>query len=204
VISHKHKATFIHIPKTGGSTIHSALSRNSFEILPERLKEHKCNVLNPHKWTIKHSRIHELDIQYQNFFCFAFVRNPWDLMVSSYSWWIQNVKLPIRIDYGQLLKKKGFKSFIKTNSSYINECYHGGEGQLYWLNDKTNFIGRLENLQKDFNTVCDKIGIPHQKLSHHNKTKHKYYTEYYDDETRKIVAEKYAKDIEYFGYKFGE
>jgi len=204
MISEKHKATFIHIPKTGGSTISSVLSRNEFKSLQERRVGCECQVLDPRLWTIKHARMHELDMKHQNFFCFAFVRNPWDLMVSSYNWWVQNTKANIRKKYGHILKQKGFNFFIKTHSSFINECYHQNNGQLHWLNDKINFIGKFENFQADFDIVCEKIGIGHQKLPHLNKTKRKHYASYYDDETKQIIAAAFSRDIQRFGYKFGE
>jgi len=81
--------------------------------------------------------------------------------------------------------------------------------QLDWiLNDDgklfVDFIGRYENLQQDFGKVCDNIGLPRQVLLHTNKTRHRPYWDCYDENTKNIVATKYKKDIEYFGYEFGK
>lgn len=138
---------------------------------------------------------------------FAFVRNPWERLVSAYIDKIQGNSL-LR---GSQLKnyKKKYNTFNKMvqfiKSAKLEELneHFNSQTNLLPLN-KLDFIGRFENLQEDFDIVCDKIGLPRKKLPHENQSKHKHYTEYYDDETRQIVAEKYAKDIEFFGYEFGD
>jgi chondroitin 4-sulfotransferase 11 len=134
------------------------------------------------------------DWVYNNYFKFGFVRNPFDKLVSAYAytlnWYLEN-------EPNSSYCPKDFKTWVKTLD--VNDKY----GNQYPYVEGCDFIGRFENLENDFKRICDRIGIPMQKLPHHNKTDHKHYTEYYDDETRQIVAEKYAKDIEYFGYEFG-
>jgi len=64
-----------------------------------------------------------------------------------------------------------------------------------------DFIGRFENIEKDWEIVCQKIGkeieLPMRMKSHH-----KDYHEFYNEKTKQMIAEIYAKDIEKFGYKF--
>ena len=153
------------------------------------------------------------DQVFNDYFKFTFVRNPFSKCLSEYFW--EKTYLNESLNFNDWVKfKLGDLINQSENNIIMMRQKHNLEQYKFIYDTSDNclvdFIGRFENLQEDFNIVCDKIGIPRQKLPHKNKTKHqnksnyKHYTEYYDDETRQIVAEKYARDIEYFGYKFGE
>lgn len=174
------KPIFIHIPKTAGVSIQRITMGHS-----------RCLHIKASKYS-KSDR--------QNAFVFSFARNPYDRLVSSFFYLKEGGMHEKDKAYGESLPNT-FKKFV--NSDFDLTWMHF-RPMMSWLDRKIDFIGRFENLQEDFNIVCDKIGIPQQQIPHNNKSNHKHYTEYYDDETRQIVAEKYAKDIEYFGYKFGE
>jgi len=188
MISHKHKCIFIHIPKTGGTSVEIALQGEGSK-LPIK-----------HKTVLQYKK--ESSEIFNKYFKFTIVRNPWDLMVSWWKWRSKWRKNPI--DFSKYLKHQ--EDVVPASRGICK--FKGGMTCLDYISGASgvlvNKICRFENLQMDFNAVCDKMGIPQQKLPHKNKSKHKHYTEYYDDETREIVAEKYRKDIEYFGYEFGE
>ncbi len=195
MISDKHKCIFIHIIKTGGVSI----ERFFHGEISEASKMHRI------------AKVYKEEIgseKWNKYFTFTFVRNPWCKMVSQYFYIQRRKKGKYKLTFREFIL--AFKSC--SESEYIN---HKGIAvkfnpiQLPWILDDdgnciVDFVGRFENLQEDFNLICDKIGIPRKKLPHLNKSEHEHYTKYYDDETKQIVAEKFAKDIEYFGYKFGD
>ena len=227
IISHKHKFIFIHIPKCAGTSITHSLVHNLYlksadkdewrfngvdkklaQIFKEHPEEGNCNKLNQHEkfYSVKQFFIkNQLDIN--EYFKFSFVRNPWSRIVSSFIYGKKQAEeTDPWTDWANHLKDLDFLDFTKV---------YGPELQLTWVSDKKmpkndlgepdiglDFIGKNETLQEDFDYICDKIGVHRQKIAHVNKSSHKYYTEYYDDETRDIISKKYAKDIEYFKYEF--
>jgi hypothetical protein len=206
VISHKHKFIFLATGKTGTTSMETLLKKYD----DEGRKFHKhgrlsgpSTIIHPYTNTKK-----ELNFDSSDYFKFCFVRNPWERMLSWYGQ-LQKTKFQIYPTSGirkmlyELTNNYSFTDFLKNLPE--EHFKHFSQSNFYLISGNLiDFIGKVENLQQDFDFVCNKIGIPQQQLPHKNATKHKHYTEYYDDETRQIVAEKYAKDIEYFGYEFGE
>jgi len=202
MISHEHLYVFVHIPKTGGTSVSYSIAR--------RLKPY------PHGWDRKfkkykqHLTMSELSKhgylssnQFSLYFKFAFVRNPWDRFLSEFMYrkrlhgksFSCGFKEFLINGQGDAHRRAAIKQHIRPQCEFV---YDEDGNQL------VDFIGRFENQQEDFNQICDKLGILHKELTHENKSDHKPYWEYYDDEIREIVAEKYKKDIKVFGYKFGE
>lgn len=141
---------------------------------------------------------------FNEYFKFAFIRNPWSRMVSMWKMSIQcHASTPDFKNYVKSIPTLEWMPDKGCHEEPPREVWLHKYSSMYEFTKGSDFIGRFENLEKDLNTICDKIGIPSQQLPHINKSEHKHYTEYYDDETREIVTERYAKDIEYFGYKFG-
>ena len=173
----------------------------------------------------------ELDSRFK----FAFVRNPWDKVVSSFTKECSNWRnTSTHKDW--LLDPKEFRTWIKPLLTLPpprrapNRYDHRWLGrtprliahsQLSFLTDEHNnvavdFIGRFENVESDFEIILTKIDqahpLPPRKywvMPKHNVSQgtdprwpKEHYSYYYDDETIEMVRTIYAKDIEYFGYKY--
>ena len=203
-ILHGYGCIFVHIPKTGGNSIMASLNS-----LPQR---RAAAEFPPVKYP-KHAKAAEVkgvvgDPLWEEYFSFAFVRNPWDLMVSSYGWWLQKAQKweKFHLNVREIERMGSFSAFM--HSRYGRRMINRSEGDIFdWISEDgriiVDFVGRFESLQEDWDRICDRIGAPRRQLPHMNRTERKAsYREYYSEETRRIVAERFHRTIEMFGYEF--
>jgi hypothetical protein len=211
LLSRSRKFLFVHIQKTGGRSLANFLKRE----IPDAQ-----DFLGTHdhaSWARQ-----KLEPEWSQYFKFAFVRNPWDRLVSWYTAITQNTTLLPR--YQRILRRdkySRFRQYVLENSTsfeeFIANCTEvvddydgrkslsynqldyvtGGDGKII-----VDFIGRFENLNHDAGFILRELGIRDEQLPHIGRSRHRHYSEYYCDKTRNAVAQKYQRDIEFFGYEF--
>jgi len=199
MISYSHKFIFIHIPKTAGTSISTALR--------------PYGLTGEGHYTLQHiqDKSSITDDQLNTFYKFATVRNPWDLVVSQYFyskmkksyWHSDDGTTPHKQhpDY-ELTNNNVFKEFVRllVNGKINNSITK--EKQSHWLDKRLDFLIRFETLKEDFAKVCNKIGCSDVILKNINTSKHNHYSTYYDDESRDCVLNYFSKDIKRLGYEF--
>src|SRR2546423_2619178 len=196
LFSDSHKVLFVHIQKTGGETVAGILSKHAPDI---------CRLGAKHEFA-RFGKL-KLGAAWNDYFKFAFVRNPWDRLVSWYSM-IRRATRITRLDALLNSRKRShlqqrasnplwryfyencssFEEFIKNCTGQVEVAegalYSFAYNQLDYLEDGNgsilvDFIGRFENFPEDLCTVAKKAGIQLGRIAHTNVSVHRHYSIYY-------------------------
>ena len=138
--------------------------------------------------------------QYEKYFKFAVVRNPWD---RAFSWYKNVMRDKIHKKNQGITSDLTFNQFLKINI---------GKGMLrpqtYWLKNykgliPLDYIGRFETLQDTFTKIKEHLNLPEIEFPHKKKGSGEDYRSMYDEESIAHVKNVYHEDIQLFGYTFG-
>ena len=229
MICREYNCLFVHIPKTAGQSIEQYfMSRLGLDwqadrdqLLMGRNTDPDCGTQKlAHLTASEYLSCGHLDGEnFTRFYKFAFVRNPYARLVSEYL-------------YRNYFSHRSFRDFVLNklpppgwDDQYRHimpqyDFLHDGNGRLL-----VDFVGRFESLQDDFKRVCAHLGLEDSELPHRNPSRkasrnrkrrirnalyrngenHKrVYVDFYDGQTREYVAEMYRRDLDAFGYRFGD
>ncbi|MFP4011558.1 MAG: sulfotransferase family 2 domain-containing protein [Spirochaetaceae bacterium] len=148
----------------------------------------------------------------------AFVRNPWDRLVSCYANKLNRRHLfqgPERRGTLKSLQAAGLYSAEMSFADFVravgiipdSEANRHFRSQYTFLTDRRGSlmpqrIYRFEKLDEDLSALISDFGLPRMELPHKKSTSRRDYREYYTPELRDMVAQRYADDIELFDYEF--
>lgn len=206
MLDKKNKVLFIHIPRTGGTSIERLIG---LPFTPDNL----CGVINNkalQHMTAKEIRNRIGADEFNYYWKFSVVRHPYTRMVSEFHWRPkvqvrQFPKLKFGSNFIQFLTR--VKSIVKNNK-YSDSVFHDHFIPQYKYltiddDDKlvTDYVIRFENLVSEFEVVKEKLGsdkslIKCQSSGYSNMDSRSILT----PKAKKLIQEIYAKDFELFGF----
>lgn len=217
ILLEPYRAAYVEIPKVACTSIKTALA----EILGISLESTGGD---PHcvDWPTATMSSSRSGLLYPGLFAFAFVRNPWDRLVSCYRDKIRGevegyTSFSNRPGVANCLARFGtfvpgmsFADFVAAVGSIPDEDAdeHFRSQHTFVTNPQgkigVDFLGRFEKLAEDFRTVKESIGLARAELPWLQRaSKPIKYTGFYSSATREIARKRFRQDIEMFEYEFG-
>lgn len=208
IVSHEARALFVHVQKTGGSTLQTVLlerlpGAQSVSGLPGAKHAHLGAAL-------------ERQPELAAYWTFGFVRNPWARL---WSWWSMVERRREQRDEGHpwavrrvannpfwsgvIEKLPDFEAFVLAGPDLFPRLRDPQLSYLEAGERRADFIGRTESFAADFAQVCDRLGIeaPPEE-PRRNAGPSSSYRAQYTPEMRDRVARLYRADLDEFGYEF--
>jgi len=204
---------FIHVPKAAGSSIEKLLKTHTLdEAADERFREGFASFAKGHGISFPNHASAQLRVEflgmetYRRYFSFAFVRNPFDLVVSLYEYTHQRERA--------LFEKNGWelrthqKNILENSfEDWVLNFSTGNSQSSYILSESgsilVDFIGRTESLDSDIMKLYRLFGVENpESMPRSNATRRDDYQSYYSDATKAVIAERYVDDLRLFGYEY--
>lgn len=210
IISPGRGYVFVHIPKTGGTSLTLALEARAkaddiiIADTPKgtRRRQRVAKLTAPGRlW--KHSRFSDIDGMAElpePAFVFTLVRNPWDRVVSLYHWAREQsfdhpmIRAAKKHEFEGFLADPGMQTALARDAAHRYVTDRAGQLRC------TAFI-RLEHLATDIAPLEYHLGFQ-LELPHANASDHPPAAALYTRETRDLIARLFADDIQRFGYAF--
>jgi len=205
IISAQHRFVFVAIPKTGTHAVRQALREHMGPqdmeqvglFVNRRMPIPDLAKLGHGHLSLQQVRPYFRPEDFDGFFKFAFVRNPFDRFISYCAFMTR--------EHGQFEQDpQGVMRHFIDNPQWQHVLFQpqhtfvtGADGQLL-----TDYLGRVEEMQQSYDEVARRISIPSRPLERVNASSRRDYRDYYDQSLTDGVAKLYARDLEYFGYEF--
>jgi hypothetical protein len=210
IASYDKQFLFLHNPRTGGTSIATALRPYGHDASSQPVNRILALVgVRVNHWLgdyrDRRFRVHSSALTIQNriprdifhrCFKFAFVRNPWDLFVSYHRYVMSRPHHKRHRRFAKMDFADYLRFLVDRHVGFQSEFLSNERGELL-----VDFVGRFERLRQDFAQVTQCVGINAQ-LPHLNATTSTDYREYYTPHTRNFVLDSYRHDIERFEYCF--
>jgi hypothetical protein len=190
LLSNKHRVLFIHVSRTGGTSIRELL-RASMPDAEEGVRNARLS---------QHATANEIAAafgrSFHTYFRFAFVRNPWDRLWSWYSLRRSATGDP-RMTFDAFLDL-----WIPTHGPLVlssqTDCLCSPSGELL-----VDTLGRYENFASDLKGIFKRAELPLPlEIPCLNPSGAAHYTRFYSDYGRNLVERAYRADLENFDYRY--
>ena len=202
-IAHKYKLIFIHIPKTGGTSIEKALGIKVWNKEILRLKkEHKIGgiLYAPHHYTSLMVKNHPIAIPcWDDYFKFSIVRHPYTRVLSEF-WWVHRHKGKkfefTNVGFNKHLKKY-YRALDKDHKiSQYDYLYDGLDNLL------VDYVGKFEELGSVFKFLKNKFRlIPDNLPTIHKSRNNAKMLKNLTQGQKNFIYKLYQKDFEKFNYE---
>jgi len=205
IISPKYRYIFFAVPKTGTHSVRQALrpymdtqDQEQVGLFVQKRFD------DPTLGDIGHGHLSVRQVEpvlgevFRDYFKFAFVRNPYDRFVSYCAFMTRQG------GHFERNPRAVMRHFIAERPPLEHILFRPQYEMLVDAHDRLamDFVGKSERAQADYAQICARLGFPAEILGQVNSSRHRPYTEYYDDELRELVGRFYRRDLELFGYSF--